>query len=438
MKKLLTVSLSILFLAVLSGCKPSIEDEILFDLILGEEYSIEVGENFIDPGIIVKHNTVDISIFVSVEGTVDSSTAGVYTITYTLEYEDVILIKIRTVTVGSYNTTCDDIDDTELMSCSSIWSSYLNTVVKLTIYVDRDTSYNTDDMFDDIEEILDYYTIMSDKYTAYTDIMNIYEINQQAGTTVTVDEDLYTLIKFTLENQTNVVDFYNAALHPVLQIWHDYRDNCLENGVCAVPELNLLTTANLDTDPSKIILDDVNLTVTMEEGMGLDLGGVSKGYVSKEIVAYLEGFDLSYLLNNGESNISIGGIHPIRENGKFIIGLTNPESIFNIYATVYVADTEQLVTSGDYQKYYVVDGTEYHHIIDPTTLMPSAHSRTVSIIASDPALADLYSTAIFNMSIEDGQTFVNSITGLEAIWFGIDGTIHYSSNFEADYLVELY
>jgi thiamine biosynthesis lipoprotein len=200
-----------------------------------------------------------------------------------------------------------------------------------------------------------------------------------------------------------------------------------------------LEEANNLTDPSKVVFDDENLTITLEEGMSMDLGGVSKGYVSREIINYLNTLDLpAYLLNNGESNISIGGTHPIRDNGKFIIGITNPESPSEIYATSYLSDSEQLVTSGDYQKYFIVDGVKYHHIIDPSTLMPSEYSRSVSIITSDPALADLYSTAIFNMSIEDGQAFVNSIDGMEAIWFGLDGTIYYSENFEEDYLVDLY
>ena len=440
MKKLLTITLTVLFITVLSGCKPSIEDEIIFDLILGEEYSIELNEPYVDPGMIVKHNYVDISNYVTITGNVDSTKQGVYTVTYTLEYEGVTIVKTRTVSVGSFNGSCTPIEDNELMVCTRIWSgTYLNTVVKLNLYVEQDITYNTEDIFTEIESILAYYTIMSDKYTSYDGMMNVYEINNTAGDTVTVDERLYDLIKFTLDSQTEVVDFYNAALGPVLQVWHDFRDNCLDNDICAVPPLYVLEEADLLTDPANITLDDANHTLTMLEGMSIDLGGVSKGYVSREIIAYLDSLDLpAYLLNNGESNISIGGTHPVRENGKFVIGITDPENTFDIYATVYLSDTEQLVTSGDYQKYYDVEGTQYHHIIDPSTLMPSEHSRSVSIITTDPALADLYSTAIFNMSITDGQTFVNSIAGLEAIWFDNDGTVHFSENFEANHLVELY
>lgn len=440
MKKLLTITLTILFITILSGCKPSIEDEIIFDLILGEEYSIDLNQTYVEPGVIARHDHQDIGEFITISGTVDSTIQGEYILTYTLVYEGVTIVKTRTVSVGTFNASCTDITDTDLMQCTRIWSgTYLNTVVKLTLYVEQDITYNTDEIFEEVETYLDYYTIMSDKYTFYVGIMNVYEINENAGTTVTVDQRLYDLIKFTYDTQEDVVDFYNASLGPVLEVWHDYRDNCNNNQVCELPPMNLLTDANAYTDPTNVVFDDINKTITMGTGMSMDLGGVSKGYVSREIIEYLDTLDLpAYLLNNGESNISIGGTHPVRENGKFVIGITNPENPFDIYATAYLSDTEQLVTSGDYQKFFDVEGVKYHHIIDPSTLMPTEHSRSVSIIASDPAIADLYSTAIFNMSIEDGQTFVNSIAGLEAIWFGNDGTIYYSENFEADHLVDLY
>ena len=70
--------------------------------------------------------------------------------------------------------------------------------------------------------------------------------------------------------------------------------------------------------------------------------------------------------------------------------------------------------------------------------MPERFSRSVSIITDDPALADLYSTAIFTMSIEDGLLFVNGIDGLEAIWYTIDNKAVMSDNFEEMYLVDLY
>ena len=221
------------------------------------------------------------------------------------------------------------------------------------------------------------------------------------------------------------------------------RDNVTPNELENLsPTFDELNAKKPFTNPNDVTLDSENLTVTMKEGMSLDLGGVSKGFISGEILDHLDTLDLyGFLLNNGNSNISVGGLRPKRESGEFLIGVLDPRNSeweSDSYATVYLADNEQLVTSGDYQQYFIAGGEFYHHIIHNETLFPERYSRSVSIVTSDPALADLYSTAIFNMSIEDGQTFVDSIAGLEAIWFGIDGTIYFSANFEANHLVELY
>lgn len=341
------------------------------------------------------------------------------------------------------NSYCTEIQGTSLMSCQIVWSSYLYTVVQLTVYVEKDSTTNTIDVFHNVEDILSLYTIISDKYTGYDGTENVFSINETPTVPHVIDEELFDLIAFTLANQTSVDQFYNAALGPVLQIWHDYREDCLNNDVCAVPDIGILQDANQYTDYTKIVMDPETLSITMDTGMNLDLGGVSKGYVSREIIDYLDTLDISgYLLNNGESNISVGGTHPTRDNSKFIIAVTDPTDPYDLsgnngYVWVYLQDGEQLVTSGDYQKYYTVNDVSYHHIIDPVTLMPLRYIRSVSIITDDPALADLLSTAIFNMSIQDGIDYVDSFDNLEAVWYDIDGNIFFSENFEALHLLEI-
>ena len=113
------------------------------------------------------------------------------------------------------------------------------------------------------------------------------------------------------------------------------------------------------------------------------------------------------------------------------IGIQNPNlsSTEEYIEKVNIADA-CVVTSGDYQRYYIVDGVKYCHIIDGDTLMPADYFASVSIVAKDSGMADALSTSVFNMPFEEGLAFVNSLEDVEAVWVLKDGTVEYSDNFK--------
>lgn len=88
------------------------------------------------------------------------------------------------------------------------------------------------------------------------------------------------------------------------------------------------------------------------------------------------------------------------------MGIQDPDGavlgLSDIVETLYLTGCS-VVTSGDYQRYYVVDGQRYHHLIDPDTLMPDTDFRSVSIITEDSGYADLLSTAAFLMPYEESR-----------------------------------
>ena len=90
-----------------------------------------------------------------------------------------------------------------------------------------------------------------------------------------------------------------------------------------------------------------------------------------------------------------------------------------------------LVSSGDYERYYTVEGKEYHHIIDPDTLMPATYFTAVSILCEDSGMADALSTAVFSMPLEEGKRLIEGLDNTEALWVMKDGELIYSSGFES-------
>ena len=84
------------------------------------------------------------------------------------------------------------------------------------------------------------------------------------------------------------------------------------------------------------------------------------------------------------------------------------------------------MSSGDYERYYTVEGKEYHHIIDPDTLMPANYFSAVSIICQDSGMADTLSTAIYNMPYYQGIALIESLEDTEALWVFHDGSMKFS------------
>ena len=130
-----------------------------------------------------------------------------------------------------------------------------------------------------------------------------------------------------------------------------------------------------------------------------------------------------------------GNIHTIGfsgdENTPWKAGIENPDTSDKEtpYIEYLALNGQALVTSGNYQRFYIVDGKNYHHIIDPNTLMPSDKYMSVSVLANNSGLADGLSTALFNMSIDEGISLVDSLSNVEALWVLPNGEKVYSKGF---------
>ena len=111
-----------------------------------------------------------------------------------------------------------------------------------------------------------------------------------------------------------------------------------------------------------------------------------------------------------------------------MVAVQNPDGGEEHLHTLYLSNGS-MVTSGDYQRAYVVDGELYHHIIDPDTLYPSTYWRSVTIVCPDSGLADALSTALFVLPLEEGQALLSQFDA-QAMWVDREGNRFYSPKFE--------
>lgn len=253
-----------------------------------------------------------------------------------------------------------------------------------------------------------------DIYNSYPGLSNLKTVNDMAGKApVEVDARILDLVEYGIQMHAQTGGAVNIALGPILKIWHDYRAEGRE-----VPPSELLEEASALCDIGGVRVDrEAGTLFLTEEGMSLDVGACAKGYASGLVAASLpEG----YLLNAG-GNVVASGL-PADGRDAWEIGIQNPETSEEAPIVTLAITEGAVVTSGDYQRSYTVDGVAYHHIIDPATLMPADYFRSVSVIGADSALCDVLSTALFTLPKELGEALVRSLD-CEAIWILKDMSI---------------
>lgn len=306
-----------------------------------------------------------------------------------------------------------------------------DTVTQIVGYADNKEEFTQ--IATDIHDELESYHQLYDIYNDYDGIANIKTINDNAGKSpVKVDRKIIDLLTLSQEVYEKTDGRVNIAMGSVLTIWHDYRTEGLENPeTAALPPVDELKTASLHTDLSKLHIDEASSTAYIEDpDMQLDVGAIAKGYATEQAARYLEAKGIDHVLLSVGGNIRAIGR---RADGKpWKLDIQNPDTDSDRKAIDTLdLDGLSLVSSGDYERYYVVDGVRYHHIIDPDTLMPAAYFRSVSVVCRDSGWADALSTAIFNMPFEKGQAFAEGMEGVEVMWIMPDESIRTSSGYEA-------
>jgi thiamine biosynthesis lipoprotein len=133
------------------------------------------------------------------------------------------------------------------------------------------------------------------------------------------------------------------------------------------------------------------------------------------------------LLSVGGNVCAIGGKI---DGSSWRVGIQNPDlNSETTFVEKVVIKDKSVVTSGDYQRYYTVEGKEYHHIIDPETLYPALNWKAVSIICTDSGLGDALSTALFLLNREEGQKLLDKYDA-QAMWVDQNGETYYSPGFK--------
>lgn len=292
----------------------------------------------------------------------------------------------------------------------------LGTVVSITIYDSEDEAV--------FETLFERMQLIEDKMsrtisTSEVSRINDYSQNHNLEDILEIDPEVYEVIRTAVEFGEMSDGRFDITLAPVVALWGIGTE---QEGI---PDRDLIEKALLTVGPDKLMVLENN-RIALAKGTTIDLGGIAKGYAADEIEHALKDMGINKAIINLGGNVKVMGKK--EENMPFKIGIQDPLAERNDYLGILSAEDKTIVTSGDYEKYFEVDGMRYHHIFDPTTGYPyNTDVASVTVIGDKSIIADVMSTILYLMDVDEGLELVNSIEGIDCIYITRDQSVYLSN-----------
>ncbi|MCB2311766.1 FAD:protein FMN transferase [Clostridium tagluense] len=247
----------------------------------------------------------------------------------------------------------------------------------------------------------------------------ITKLNAKAGVSgEKLSVDTYSVIEKAVKYSKLTDGSLDATIEPIVKLWGIGTDKA------RIPSKSEIEEKLKLVDYKDIILDSKNSTVQLRRtGQAIDLGAIAKGYTADEIKKVLIDNKVNSALINLGGNVFAVGSKP--DGTSWNIGIQNPLDTRGQYlGTISVTD-KSMVTSGNYERYFIVDGKRYHHIFDPKTGYPSEAGLISTTIVSDNSIdGDALSTSTYILGLSKGIKLIESIKGVEAIFVTSDKKVY--------------
>ncbi|MDB4924480.1 MAG: FAD:protein transferase [Mucilaginibacter sp.] len=245
--------------------------------------------------------------------------------------------------------------------------------------------------------------------TTFSDDSETNRVNQNAGIRpVAVSRETFDLINRSIRISEVTRGAFDITYGSVdKQLWNfDQKMTALPDKATAKKMVRLINFRN-------VVLDDENCTVFLrEKGMRIGFGGMGKGYAAERAKQIMKQGGVSSGVVNASGDLNAWGLQP---NGqKWTIGIANPDSSHEIFSYMDITDMA-VATSGNYEKFIMVDGKKYSHTINPLTGLPVTGIKSVTIITTNAEIADAMTTPVMIMGINTGLNMINQMKGIEAV-----------------------
>ncbi len=245
------------------------------------------------------------------------------------------------------------------------------------------------------------------------------------GQTVALSPPVRELLDQALELCGATDGALDITIYPVVRAWG------FPNKQYQVPDPGALAQLLERVDYAQVALSGD--TLTLPEGVELDLGAVAKGYAGDRMMELFRQSGVTCAYVNLGGNVQALGASP--DGDPWRIGIQDPEGT-SYLAVVEVTD-RAVVTSGMYQRYFEQDGVRYGHILDPDTGYPADSAlSSVTIVSPSGTLADGLSTALFVLGREGAEALWRARDDFDFVLVGQDGTVTISEGIEDGFALQ--
>lgn len=238
----------------------------------------------------------------------------------------------------------------------------------------------------------------------------ISRINTSAGNGCeNVSGETYEVMKRAVEFSKCCQGSFDVTVGPLVALWNDAKEESRPPDESEIKKvLPLINYTDLVLDPFKKAIG------LKKAGQSIDLGGIGKGFAADKVLEVYKKYEISSAFTNFGGNVAVIGAKP--DGSPWRVGIQHPRIENSLVGAVSVIN-KSVVTSGDYQRYFIDNkGKRYHHILDPNTGYPSESGLVgVTVVADSSADADALSTILFTVGVDKGTELLKSIPGIEAV-----------------------
>ena len=273
-----------------------------------------------------------------------------------------------------------------------------------------------------IESAVDEISRIEKLLTTFNESSQANLVNRNAGISpVKVDKEVFDLVKRSKKISAITQGAFDITYGSIdKRLWNFDKD------MKSLPDAETARQLVKLINYQQVILDENNTTIFLKEkGMRIGFGGIGKGYAADRAKLILQQKGIESGIVNAAGDLTAWGYQP---DGKpWTIGIADPNAAREAFSYLDITNTS-IATSGNYEKFVMINGIKYSHTIDPKTGLPVTGIKSVTILSPNAELADAMATPVMIMGVKVGLDMINQLKGIACIIIDDNDTIYTSKN----------